>query len=176
MHASASACLGQRVWQVVVGPRPAKPGSSRVARDSAVSTSMHGPAIRQRPTIRSSAFLPSAPLAITLAINEKGGTSLYTRMWTPLQHLPIAADLGRNPPSDPAQTVKLLHRRHLVRRPHRLSPPVPALQKSSIDQSSCLTLLRRPAFAKRAEIGDAAGVGPANNGRFARISDGQGRW
>lgn len=41
-----------------------------------------------------------------------------------LHRLPIAANLDRDPPRTPAKTMKPLHQRHLVRRPHRLSPPV----------------------------------------------------
>ena len=46
-----------------------------------------------------------------------------------LHRLAVAPDLGCDPACTPAQIVKPLHRCHLVRRPHRLSPPIPAWRK-----------------------------------------------
>jgi hypothetical protein len=47
-----------------------------------------------------------------------------TRSQIPLHHLPMAPDLRRDPSRAPPRGVQPLHRRHLVRRSHRLSPPV----------------------------------------------------
>jgi hypothetical protein len=49
----------------------------------------------------------------------------------PLHRLSIAPYLGRDPPRAPAKTMKPLHHSHLVRRPHRLSPPVHAVRKNA---------------------------------------------
>ncbi len=57
------------------------------------------------------------------------GTAPRHSAQKPLNCLPIASNLRRDPPGAPTQAMKPLHRRHLVRRPHHLSPPIPARRR-----------------------------------------------
>ena len=54
-----------------------------------------------------------------------------TRSHIPLHRFAVAAHLSRDPARAPSQAVQPQHRRLLVRRPHHLSPPVPAVRKNA---------------------------------------------
>ena len=70
------------------------------------------------------------------------------RGYIPLHRLPVAAHLGRAPARAPAQPVQLQHRRHLVRRPHHLSPPIHDGQRNAhlVNQFASSLLCRVAGF------------------------------